>query len=88
MNKSILSILGLDLLNNAMCASQTVYLETKHWRLVTVPVSGIKYKNCTEQLAYICRIGRYQLLIFLTINSLQFTLIHLILSTNKLAGKC
>ena len=71
MNQTMLSILGLDL-NKAMCGSQTVYLEKVILGLVIGKVSSVKYKNCTEQLAYMCRKGRYQLLIFLSINSLQF----------------
>ena len=86
MNQSMLSILGLDLLKKAMCGSQTVNLEKKEWGFVIVPVSGIKYKNCTEQLPYICHTGRYQLLIFLTINSLQF-IHHCDFQYQQISGK-
>ena len=72
MNQSVFSILGLDLLNKAMCGSQQVYLEKNKSGSKISQASGIKYKNCTDQLAYICRKGRYQLFIFLSINSLQF----------------
>ena len=72
MNQSMLSILELDLLNGKMCGSQTVFLDLKKQGSEIDLVPGIKFKNCTEQHAYICSTSKYHLLKFLIINSLQF----------------